>query len=320
MSEQISLTCVIPEELAGLRLDQALAKLMPEYSRSRLCAWCRQDCVRVDNKIGKPRDKVKGGENVTLQATVESTLTWKAQRLPLDIVYEDDALIVINKPAGLVVHPAAGSPDSTLVNALLNHCPSLELLPRAGLIHRLDKDTTGLLVVAKTLPAHTFLVKQLQARKFTREYEAIVHGVMVAGGTVNAPMGRHPKIRVKMAVLHQGKPAVTHYRVIQRFRAHTHIKVALETGRTHQIRVHLASIHYPVVGDPVYGGRLKMAKQTGPVLQDMLTQFKRQALHAKHLGLCHPVTREAIEWTVPVPDDMQALLKALDNDVNEHSA
>jgi len=261
-----------------------------------------------------------GGESIILNATIEPTLKWQPQVLPLDIVHEDEAIIVINKPAGLVVHPAAGSPDSTLVNALLHHCPRLETIPRAGIIHRLDKDTTGLLVVAKTLPAHTHLVRELQARNFKREYETIVNGLMVAGGTVDAPIARHPKNRIKMAIVNNGKPAVTHYRVIQRFRAHTHIKVTLETGRTHQIRVHMTSIHYPIVGDPVYGGRLKMAKQTSEVLRDCLTQFKRQALHAKRLGLLHPTTREMLEWTAELPADMQELLKALENDSNDHQA
>lgn len=304
----------IPEYLDNKRLDQVVAELFPEYSRARLQAWIKAGQITVDGKILRPRDKVHTGQHVEINPIIEPVETWQAQPITLDIIYEDKDIIVINKPAGLVVHPAAGRPHSTMLNALLYHAPKLANLPRAGIIHRLDKDTSGLLVVAKNLKAHTKLVAKLQERKITREYEAIVNGVMIAGGTVNAPIGRHPRDRKRMAVITGGKPAITHYRVIKRFRAHTHIKVILETGRTHQIRVHMAYIHYPIVGDQVYGGRQKVPAGINEELKQHLQNFKRQALHAKRLGLIHPVTGKKMEWQVPLPKDMQQLLKMLNKD------
>lgn len=304
----------VPDSLAGQRLDQALAQLFSQYSRSRLQQWLKQGCVRVDGRQWRPRDKVMGGERIEIEAQLEEQGDWQAQPIELDIVYEDEALIVLNKPAGLVVHPAAGNPEGTMLNALLHHDPELATVPRAGIVHRLDKETTGLLVVARTLASQKQLVEQLQARRFEREYRAVVNGVMTAGGTIEEPIGRHPVQRKRMAVVQNGKPAITHYRVEQRFRAHTHIRVNLETGRTHQIRVHMAHIHHPLVGDPVYGGRLRLPKGAGEELIEILRGFKRQALHASRLGLKHPLSGEMMHWEQPLPADMSALIHALDED------
>ena len=301
----------IPAACAGMRLDQALAQLFCDYSRSRLSQWLKAGRVRVNGEQLRGRDKVWGGEQIEIQAEAEELTNWEAEAIPLSIVFEDASLIVINKPAGLVVHPAAGNPAGTLVNALLHHDPALSTIPRAGVVHRLDKDTSGLLVVAKTLPAQKSLVEQLQARRLLREYEAVVTGVMTAGGTVEAPIGRHPVHRKRMAVIPNGKPAVTHYRVVERFRAHSWIRCRLETGRTHQIRVHMAHIHFPLVGDPVYGGRLRLPKDCSEALVTTLREFRRQALHAARLGLIHPQSGKAMEWQASLPADMEHLLTAL---------
>lgn len=305
----------VPARLSGARLDQVAAELFGDYSRSRLKQWIQDGFLRVDGDVCKPKEKLVGGEILTLEAQAEPVGDWQAQDLPLDIVYEDDSLLVINKPADLVVHPAAGNPDGTVLNGLLHHCPGLENLPRAGIVHRLDKDTTGLMVVAKTLMAHHNLVSQLQARTVKREYEAVVQGGVTGGATVNAPIGRHPRSRTKMAVLQfGGKDATTHYRLIQRFRDHTHIRLALETGRTHQIRVHMAHVGHPLVGDATYGGRLKMPKGASPAVVEMLRHgFRRQALHAASLGLIHPHSGEVMQWDAPLPADMQYLLQVLQN-------
>lgn len=310
----INLQATVPFTEGGKRLDQVLVVLFPDYSRAKLQEWIKQALVTVDGQLKKPRDKVLGGETININVELPNQELWQAQAIPLDIVYEDEAILIINKPIGLVVHPAVGNPDNTLVNALLNHAPELAQVPRAGIVHRLDKDTSGLLVVAKTLPAHTHLVKQLQARTVKREYQAIVTGTLIAGGTIDAPIGRHPVQRQKMAVLDFGKPAITHYRVVERFPAHTRIKVLLETGRTHQIRVHMASIKHPIVGDLTYGGRLQLPKHASEELQQALREFKHQALHAQRLGLIHPVTNEYKEWHVSLPEDMQHLLEILRKD------
>lgn len=302
---------VVGMKLAGKRLDQVLPLLFPDFSRSRLQQWIKQGLVTLDGKVCRPRDKVSGGEKVDLEALLEDQVECRPQNIPLDLVYEDDQIIVVNKPVGLVVHPAPGNPDGTMQNALLYHDPELIQLPRAGIVHRLDKETSGLLVVARTTGAHRFLVEKLQAREFEREYHAIVTGVMTTGGTVDEPIGRHPIHRTRMAVVFNGKPAVTHYRVLERFRAHTYVKVKLETGRTHQIRVHLAHIRYPLVGDPVYSGRLRLPAGASEQLKDELRNFKRQALHARRLGLVHPGTGEWMEWEAPVPEDMESLLVVL---------
>ena len=314
MSQQIQLSAQVSDQQAGQRLDQVAAELFPDFSRSRLQSWIKSGELTVDGKACKPREKVIGGEQLAIDAQLEAEQSWEPQAIDLDIVYEDDHLLVINKPAGLVVHPAAGNRDSTLLNALLHHAPDLATIPRAGIVHRIDKDTTGLLVVAKSLKAHASLVDQLQEKTAFREYEAIVQGVMTGGGMVDEPIGRHPSQRTKQAVTHSGKPAVTHYRLIERFRAHTHIRVQLETGRTHQIRVHMAHIQYPLLGDPTYGGRLRLPKGATPELIDALRHFKRQALHAKKLGVQHPQTGEYCEWEVPLPEDFQAMIRVLRQD------
>ncbi len=300
------------------RLDQALVELFPEYSRSRLQQWLKQGLITLDRRPARAKDRVFGGERVVFcqgQALAEAaTGEWAAQALPLNIVYEDEALLVIDKPAGLVVHPGAGTPDGTLVNALLHHAPELEALPRAGVVHRLDKDTTGLLVVARSLAAHAELVRQLQERRFERRYQAVVVGVMSAGGVVDAPLGRHPRQRTRMAVVAGGRPARTHYRVAQRFRGHSLLDLRLETGRTHQIRVHMSHIHHPIVGDPVYGGRPRLPAGCSEGLRLALQGFRRQALHARLLGLIHPLSGEVLQWESPCPADMVALLGALRED------
>ncbi len=312
------LTARIPPAEGGQRLDRVLAELFPDYSRSRLSQWIKAGWVRVDGRRLSPSNRVIGGEWVEVEVQPESEERWEAQPIPLAIRYEDEALLVIDKPAGLVVHPAAGNPDGTLLNALLHHAPELAEVPRAGIVHRLDKDTSGLLVVARTITSHRHLVEQLQARTVKREYRAVVHGSVIAGGTVDAPIGRHRVDRKRMAVTAQGKPAITHYRVVQRYRAHTLLDVRLESGRTHQIRVHMAHIRHPLVGDPVYGGRLRVPAGCDGTLVEALRTFRRQALHAGRLGLIHPVTGEAMEWCSPMPDDMVRLIDALKADARTH--
>ena len=307
----LDLSLTIPPEQAGQRLDQALAALLPDYSRSRLKAWIESGEVRVDGAVLRPRDKVSGGEAVTVSAALPAETRAAPEDIPLVLVHQDRHVFVVDKPAGLVVHPGAGNPGHTLQNALLALDPALAALPRAGIVHRLDKDTSGLLVVARTLPAHTALVRMLEARDVHREYEAVCRGVMTAGGTVDAPIDRHPTDRVRMAVRTGGRESVTHYRVIRRFRAHTHVRVQLETGRTHQIRVHLAHAGYPIVGDKVYGGRLALPKGASEALRQALRDFPRQALHAARLQFAHPVTGKPVECESPLPADMLGLLHLL---------
>lgn len=308
----------IPGEYRGLRLDLTLSRLLPEYSRSRLQQWIKAGEVHVDGQLKRARDPVKGGEAVEINAqTTVETGTCEPQDIPVDVIFADSDLIVIDKPAGLVVHPAVGNPDGTLLNALLFHFPELAGIPRAGIVHRLDKDTSGLMVIARSLKAHGSLVQQLQERQMGREYEAVVNGVMVAGGTVDEPMGRHPVDRKRMAVISNGKPAISHYRVIRKFNRHTHIRVSLESGRTHQIRVHMAHIHYPVVGDPVYGGRRKIPSAASDELVEMLRSFPRQALHAARLEFVHPQSGEVRQWQTPLPEDMQQLIELLGRETGE---
>jgi 23S rRNA pseudouridine1911/1915/1917 synthase len=297
-----------------MRLDQVLATVFSEYSRSRLQQWIRDGFVDVDGEQLRAKDKVLAGQRVCVQTREIEQGEWEAEALPLAIVYEDEYILVINKPVGLVVHPAAGNYSGTLLNALLHHAPTLINVPRAGIVHRLDKDTSGLLVIAKDLTSHKHLVEQLQARTVAREYLAVVQGVMTAGGTVDAPIGRHPVQRKKMAVVENGKPAITHYRVEERYRAHSLIKVKLETGRTHQIRVHMAYIHYPLVGDSTYAGRLKIPAGCTEALRDALRNFPRQALHAFRLAITHPVTQASLAWEAPIPDDLQTLIRILQDD------
>ncbi|MCC4265728.1 23S rRNA pseudouridine(1911/1915/1917) synthase RluD [Oceanimonas baumannii] len=319
MSQHIELNGVVADHQYGQRLDQALAEMFPDYSRSRIKTWIQQELVQIDGAVvSKPREKVLPGQQVVVTAELADEVRFEPQAIELNIVYEDDDILVINKPAGLVVHPGAGTPDGTLLNALLHHCPEIAEVPRAGIVHRLDKDTTGLMVVAKTIPAQTHLVTALQARHITREYEAVAIGHMTAGGTVDANIGRHPTQRIQMAVVPSGKPAVTHYRVMEKFRAHTRLRVRLETGRTHQIRVHMAYLKHPLVGDPVYGGRLKPPRAAEPELMDFLRGFKRQALHAVMLRLEHPISGELMEWHAPIPDDMVKLVEVLRADTEAH--
>ena len=319
MAEIIQHRDTVPESCLGKRFDQTLAEMFPDYSRSRLKEWNLAGHVTVDGiVVDKAREKMFGGEEIAINTEVEAEVRFAAQDLPLNIVYEDDDILVINKPAGFVVHPGAGNPDGTVLNALLHHCPQLDVVPRAGIVHRLDKDTTGLMVVAKTIAAQTNLVESLQAREITREYEAIANGTMTAGGLVDEPIGRHATKRTHMAVTFSGRPSVTHYRVMEKFRLHTRLRLRLETGRTHQIRVHMAHITHPLVGDPVYGGRPRPPKNASEELREMLRQFKRQALHAAMLSLYHPITGEQMTWHADIPDDMVALTNILRADTKSN--
>ncbi|EMI7258680.1 23S rRNA pseudouridine(1911/1915/1917) synthase RluD [Vibrio alginolyticus] len=319
MAQQIVLTNTVKDSQLGQRLDQAIAELFADFSRSRLKEWLLDGKVQVDGEVvTKPRTKVMGGEEITLQAELEDEERWEAQDIPLDIVYEDEDIIVINKPRDFVVHPGAGTPDGTVLNALLHHYPDIAEVPRAGIVHRLDKDTTGLMVVAKTVPAQTRLVRALQKRNITREYEAIAIGRMTAGGKVDQPIGRHSTKRTLMAVAPMGKPAVTHYRVAERFREHTRIRLRLETGRTHQIRVHMSYLQHPLLGDIAYGGRARIPTGASEELTAMIRGFDRQALHAVMLRLEHPITGEVLEFHAPVPDDMVVMTEALRQDTEEH--
>jgi 23S rRNA pseudouridine1911/1915/1917 synthase len=312
----------IPESQRGQRLDQALAVLFPDFSRTRLKAWIEAGRVQVDGRALRPKDLVTGGELVRVEPTEEERVEVAPQPIELEIVHEDPAFFVVAKPVGLVVHPGAGNPDSTLQNALLHRDPALAQLPRAGIVHRLDKDTSGLLVVARTEKAQTALARALERRDVSREYEAVCIGVMTGGGTVDAPLDRHPVDRLRQAVRSDGREAITHYRLAERFRAHTHVRVQLETGRTHQIRVHLAHIGYPLVGDALYGKRLVLPKGATPRLEAVLRGFRRQALHAARLAFEHPATGATMEFTAPLPPDFVELLGALREDarVAEESA
>ncbi|HAS6325076.1 23S rRNA pseudouridine(1911/1915/1917) synthase RluD [Vibrio vulnificus] len=319
MAQQIELTNTVKDSQLGQRLDQAIAELFADFSRSRLKEWLLDGKVTVDgNVVTKPRTKVMGGEVITVLAELEDEVRWEAQDIPLDIVYEDDDILVINKPRDFVVHPGAGTPDGTVLNALLFHCPEVAEVPRAGIVHRLDKDTTGLMVVAKTVPAQTRLVRALQKRHITREYEAIAIGRMTAGGKVDKPIGRHATKRTLMAVSPMGKAAVTHFRVAEHFREHTRIRLRLETGRTHQIRVHMSYLQHPLLGDAAYGGRARIPAGASEDVTAMIRNFDRQALHAVMLRFEHPITGEEMEFHAPVPDDMVELTETLRRDAQEH--
>ncbi|HAS6045824.1 TPA: 23S rRNA pseudouridine(1911/1915/1917) synthase RluD [Vibrio vulnificus] len=319
MAQQIELTNTVKDSQLGQRLDQAIAELFADFSRSRLKEWLLDGKVTVNgNVVTKPRTKVMGGEVITVLAELEDEVRWEAQDIPLDIVYEDDDILVINKPRDFVVHPGAGTPDGTVLNALLFHCPEVAEVPRAGIVHRLDKDTTGLMVVAKTVPAQTRLVRALQKRNITREYEAIAIGRMTAGGKVDKPIGRHATKRTLMAVSPMGKPAVTHFRVAEHFREHTRIRLRLETGRTHQIRVHMSYLQHPLLGDAAYGGRARIPAGASEDVTAMIRNFDRQALHAVMLRFEHPITGEEMEFHAPVPDDMVELTETLRRDAQEH--
>ena len=305
---------LVPATAAGRRFDAVVAEIFPEYSRSRLSLWIKSGDLLLDGNLVRGRDLVRGGEVVALTAVLDVQTQAEPEDIPLDVLFQDADVIVLNKPAGLVVHPGAGNPDGTLVNALLHLDPSLVALPRAGIVHRLDKDTSGVMVVARTLPAHTSLVSQLSARGVHRQYLAVVVGALVSGGTAKGAIERHPHDRIRMAVRDDGREAVTHYRLRERFRAHTALECRLETGRTHQIRVHMAHLKHPIVGDPVYGGSLKLPKGATPELIDALRGFRRQALHAETLEFQHPISGEPVRCTAPVPHDMLHLIKALHDD------
>lgn len=319
MTNKIQHTITIPDDLEGMRLDQAVAKLLPDYSRTLIQEWIKNDNLKINNASAKARMMVIGGEVIVIEATVKIQPTYEAQNIALNVVYEDEALLIINKAAGMVVHPAAGNPNSTLLNALLHHCPDLNQLPRAGILHRLDKDTTGLLVIAKTANALKHLSAQLKARTISRIYQAIVAGIIISGGTVDEPIARHPVNRKRMAVMDTGKIAITHYRVMERYRAYTRLKVKLETGRTHQIRVHMAHIQHPILGDQVYAGRLQLPKGATQPLIAKLRTFKRQALHASEIELEHPTTHEHMSWKAPLPDDMKELIDVLTKDAESEA-
>jgi 23S rRNA pseudouridine1911/1915/1917 synthase len=305
---------MVPLVLRGKRLDQALAQLYPDYSRSRLQSWIKAGYITVNDQVASQRFILHGGEKIAINIDTEPVQKLhQKEPIPLDFIDMDNDIIIINKPPGLVVHPGAGNPQHTLLNALLYHFPELEQLPRAGIVQRLDKDTSGIMIVARSLRAHTNLVKQLQKRTITREYQSIVQGVITAGGTVDAPIGRHPVRRISMAVVDSGKQAITHYKVLKKFTAHSFIQVRLESGRTHQIRVHMAHLRHPVVGDPVYGGRPKFPRLANPELMQALQQFPRQALHASRLKVMHPSKGVEMGWQAPLPADMNKLLKLLEN-------
>ena len=306
-----TLTIIIPERMTGDRLDVALSEMLPDYSRSKITAWIKSGDALINNKAFKPKDKVNGSQIVILSLNKKQNNDWSAENIALNIVFEDEDIIIINKPFGLVTHPGAGNWNGTLANALLYYDPELSKLDRAGIVHRLDKNTSGLMVIARNEKSQKYLVEQLQSHSVVREYSAIVYGHMISGGSVNDPIGRDPKDRIKQAVSSNGKDATTHYRVIDRFKSHTHVKAILETGRTHQIRVHLSHIGYPLLGDPMYGGRVRFPKKASEILKESLLGFKRQALHSKKLTLNHPSTGELMSWKAPLPDDMLELLDIL---------
>ena len=309
----------VPDALAGRRFDAVLAELFPEYSRSRLSAWVKSGDVLLDGATVRPREAVRAGQEVVLTATLEPQVSAGPEDIPLSVLYEDAEVLVIDKPAGLVVHPGAGNHTGTLVNALLFRDPAIAAVPRAGIVHRLDKDTSGVMVVARTLQAQAALVAQLSAREVHRQYLAVVVGALVSGGTVAAPIDRHPRDRLRMAVRDDGREATTHYRLQERFRAHTALECRLETGRTHQIRVHMAHLRHPIVGDPLYGGPLKLPRGASDELAAALRGFKRQALHAQVLEFVHPATGEPVRCEAPLPDDLQALLRELRTDAAAHA-
>jgi 23S rRNA pseudouridine1911/1915/1917 synthase len=309
--ETLNLQLILDETLDGLRLDQALSQLLPQYSRNLLQSWIKQGFIQVNQTHKKAKTMVSTGDEISIEARIEKRAAAQAQEIPLNIVTDEPEFLVINKPAGLIMHPGAGHPDGTMLNALLHHYPQLANLPRAGIIHRLDKDTSGLVVIAKTDLSYQYFVDAIQKRTVKREYRALVNGTLTAGGTTDAPIGRHASKRTRMAVVANGRPAVTHYRIIEKLASHTYLRVILDTGRTHQIRVHMAYIHHPLVGDPVYGRRPYLPKQASEEVKRQLQTFPRQALHACQLSFQHPINSSLCEYVAPLPDDMRELLIAL---------
>lgn len=319
MYEPIEINIVIPSTMAGKRLDQALAKMLPEYSRARLQGWIRAGDVKIDKKsMPACDDQVKGGEQIEIRTRLKLQVTAAPEAIPLQIVFEDESMIIVNKPAGLVVHPGAGNPQHTLMNALLNHDQQLQHVSRAGIVHRLDKETTGLLIIARTPESHTYLVTQLQQKQIQRQYVALVSGTMISGGTIDQAIGRDPQNRIKMAILKNGRDARTHYRIIRKYRYHTQLRVQLETGRTHQIRVHMAGLNYPIVGDPLYGRKRQLAKGLPENFAKTIKDFPRQALHASALSLIHPKNKTMLRWEAPIPEDMARLIAECEKDMDSN--
>jgi 23S rRNA pseudouridine1911/1915/1917 synthase len=304
----------IPIQSHGMRLDQVVAELFPDYSRNRLATWIKEGRLTVDGKTMKPRDRALASAHVVLEVVDEPVIDWQPQTIPLDVIFEDEHILVVNKPAGMVVHPAAGHADGTLVNALLGYAPELDTLPRGGIVHRLDKETSGIMFVARSALAHKSLVAQLSERTVSRTYCAVCTGALTGGGKIDAPIDRHPTARTKMAVVADGKPAVTHYRIAHRFKHYTQLQVNLETGRTHQIRVHMAHRKWPLIGDPVYAGRQRIPAGASEALITALRNFPRQALHAQALEFEHPATGDWLEFETELPDDLVELLEVLDSE------
>lgn len=309
-----SLEARVPIQCHGMRLDQVAAELFPEYSRNRLATWIKEGRLTVDGRTVKPRDKATASAQLTLLVADEPVIDWQPQSLPLEVIFEDEHILVVNKPAGVVVHPAAGHADGTLVNALLAHAPELGALPRGGIVHRLDKETSGIMFVARSSLAHKSLVAQLSGRTVSRTYCAVCTGALTGGGKIDAPIDRHPTARTKMAVVADGKPAVTHFRIAHRFKHYTQLQVNLETGRTHQIRVHMAHRKWPLIGDPVYGGRQRVPAGASDLLMSTLRSFPRQALHAQALEFEHPASGDWMEFETELPDDLVNLLEILDSE------
>ena len=312
--EPISRRVTVSSEQSGFRLDRAATVLLEEFSRSRLKVWIESGALTLEGRQATPKTRVRDGEQIALEVTPEPAVAMEPEAIPLDVIHEDHALFIVDKPSGLVVHPGAGNPAGTLLNALLHKDPNLAGLPRAGIVHRLDKDTSGLLVAARTLNAHRTLVRALERREIRRTYEAVCQGVLTGGGEIDAPIGRHPRNRLRMAVVERGRPALTRYRVMERYRAHTRVRIELDTGRTHQIRVHFAHNRAPLVGDPLYGGRPRLPKAPLPALLRVLQPFSRQALHARRLEFSHPENGEDMAFESPLPEDLSGLIEVLSRD------